>query len=201
MKHLWRDVMATFIKALKDNLFYHRTPWSYVTGASVSQDAGEVLSVSLSAISVVFIHSVTKEKIRVTCTGGGLGAAVSSKFVSATISSYDMRSAGTSLFSPNAHWTQDRFACTPYAVALSVGAAFGGGWSGTMLAFTKTRSKPAIETILADASKAEGVVFFQGMMIGSPGAALTTYIYPKIQTRLYEQSPRLDTMRNTSRIT
>jgi hypothetical protein len=192
--------VATFIKALKDNLFYHRTQWSYVTGASVSQDAGEMVSVSLSAISVVFIHSVTGEKVRVECTGGGVGASVSSKFVSAAISSYEMRSSGTSLFSPNAHWTQDRFALTPYAVALSVGLAAGGGWFGTMLAFTKTRTKPAIETILANASKAEGAVFFHGMMVGSPGAALTACIYPTIRTRLYEQSPRLDSTRNTSRM-
>lgn len=190
--------MATFIKMLKDNYYYHRTQWSYATGASLSQEAGEGVSLSLSAISVVFIHEMTSEKVRVVCMGGGVGASVSSKFASATMSSYDMYSAGTSLFSPNAYWTQDRFALTPYAVALSLGAAAGVGWSGTMLAFTKTRSKPAIETILADASKAEGVVFFQGKMLGSPGVALTTAIYPKIQMRLFEQSPRLDTRRNPS---
>lgn|GEM_PF-4721377 len=194
--------MPTFIKALKDNLFYHRTQWSYDTGASVSQDAGEGISVSLSAISVVFIHSVTGEKVRVECIGGGVGTSVNSKFVSAAISSFEMRSAGTSLFSPNAHWTQDRFAHTPYAVGLSFGltGAAGGGWSGTMLAFTKTRSTPAIETILANASKAEGVVFFQGIMFASPGTALTACFYPMIRTRLYNQSPRLDSRRDTSRM-
>ena len=194
--------MATLNEAMRNLFALRRTQWEYETGESISAGAGEGLSFSVDRIGVRFMNSFTGESIKVTCSGGSVSASLHAPPAFGSISTVLMKSWGTALYSTNPHWTGDRFARTPYAVALSIiGAYKGAGASGTMLCFTKTRSIQSIETLLANASKGEGFVFFVGKNISTTGLSVNGSIYPSVTASFYEQSPRLDSTRDPSRLT
>ena len=186
--------LAPLLKSLSTGLV--PTSWSYETGASKSLGAsGEVLSITRNSISIRMRHTRSGETIKITCHGCAVGASLASlPGVSGSASTFNMYSYGGVLWSRNAHWTQDRFEKTPWVVGLSLSGSTGVGWSGTILVFTHTRSAHAIETVLANASKGEGFLFFTGKLFGTPGFALETAVYPKISVSLF--TPGFDGQRN-----